>query len=183
MLNKFLTVFFPIFFLIASNLELYAQKDKVRYINDMYDYVKEKIQNNEYDFLSNPIENKLSLPHLSNLKGKELYYYSFLDLEEPVLRMVVIQGENEKQKFYAEYLFDNEKNLIFHFEENKQEKATAFTKMKAYFEKEGKLIELWQDEEVYNSIMIEDSKRIKSVLQDSKTYLQIFDGFFEKDPD
>lgn len=179
----FLRLFFSIFFSLAAYHASFAQKDKVHYINDMVEYVKENIKGNEYDLFTGEGSGKLSIPALNTLKGNETFYYSYVGLEEPVLRMVVVKGENEKQKYYAEYLYDNERNLIYFFEENKTDKASAFTKMKTYFEKEDQLIEMWQDDKVYNSIMIQESKKIKSILQDSKTYLELFDKHFENEPD
>lgn len=148
--------------LANSYIVLYAQQDKVRYISDLYDYVKYKIEDNAYQTLV--MENTESTNG-----GREVFYYSFAGDDTPILRLIITKSTDGK--LYKEYLYDNDGNMIFYIEKGG---STAYQQLKVYFEKGNKLIEIWQDNKSFHSIIIEESKHIKAVLSEAESYAVIF---------
>jgi hypothetical protein len=151
-----------------------AQKDKVRYILDMYEYVQDNIKGGSYALVQNGTEqipSSLSIAGWETFQGKERFYFSGKGSDKPSLRMIIIEGMYQKTKYYAEYLYDSEGNLLYYIERKNEE---SYKELKAYFEKDGAMIELWKDNKVFYSIVLEASVKVKSLLKDAKAYYDYF---------
>jgi len=153
---------------------VFAQKDKVRYIVDTYEYVEDNIKKGGYALFQNGSEQipaNFSIPGWESFQGKEKFYFSGKGTDKPSLRMIIAEGIHQKTKYYAEYLYDSEGNLLYYIERKNEE---SYKELKAYFEKDGALVELWKDNKVFYSIVLEASAKVKSVLKDAKAYYDYF---------
>ncbi|OJJ23681.1 hypothetical protein BKI52_04830 [marine bacterium AO1-C] len=121
-----------------------AQNKRVRYIQDLYFYVKNKIAKEQYylnEYQLNSTGKKL--PQKGEYKRLERFFYSFSGKSQPTIRTITIKTEEGSKKQYEEFLYDLDGQLIFYYEsQNNPEKK--YRELSIYFHK-GEVIHIIQN--------------------------------------
>jgi len=121
-----------------------AQNKRVRYIQDLYYYVQNKISKEQYylnEYQLNSTGKKL--PTKGDYKRLERYFYSFSGKSQPTIRTITIKTEDGTQTQYEEFLYDLDGQLIFYYE-NQNDPKKKYRKLSVYFQK-GEVIHIIQN--------------------------------------
>ncbi len=121
-----------------------AQNKRVRYIQDLYYYVQNKISKEQYylnEYRLNSTGKKL--PQKGEYKKLERYFYSFSGKSQPTIRTINIKSEDGTQTQYQEFLYDLDGQLIFYYE-NQNDPQKKYRDLSVYFHK-GEVIHIIQD--------------------------------------
>ena len=135
----------------------YAQNKKVRYIQDFYYYVKDKISKehyyiNEYQFNSTGKK----LPKKGEHKRMERYFYSFSGKSEPTIRTITTKTTVGNTLGYEEFLYDLDGKLILYYEK-RNDKAKLYGEISIYFNK-GVAIHIIKDRKVFEEEAIDQGE-------------------------
>jgi hypothetical protein len=134
--------------LLAQERGFVREPSTTRYIKDIYQYVQEKINRNQY-YINEFKVNTHNLPwlELNKFQSTQQYYYSFVGDDTPVLRLVTLISKVNDKNYYTEYLYDNDGKLIFCYEKQNDHAAFPYREFRAYFEN-GLCINLLLDKEI-----------------------------------
>ncbi|EAY24318.1 hypothetical protein [Microscilla marina] len=152
-----------------------AQNKKVRYIQDLYYYIKDKITQekyyiNEYNFNSTG----KGLPKQGDYKRFERYFYSFSGKAAPTIRTITIKTVVKKTLDYEEFLYDLDGQLIFYYEK-RNDKKKLYGEISIYFNK-GKAIHIVKDRQVFDKTTIDQNENfLKLAWNKGNTYHKKFD--------
>ncbi|MCU0447194.1 MAG: hypothetical protein MUE85_20045 [Microscillaceae bacterium] len=175
-LKIFILIFslFP-FVLLAQDSGFVREPSTTRYIKDIYQYVQDKINRNQY-YINESRVNTTNLPwlELSKFQSTQQYFYSFVGDDTPVLRLVTIVAKVNDKNYYAEYLFDNDGKLIFCYEKQNDSATYPYREFRAYFEN-GLCINLLLDKEIIEAKNTSPYRTRLEVFQSTgKFYAQKF---------
>lgn len=166
-----------VFYLLLVNQEIgYAQNKKVRYIQDFYYYVKDKISKehyyiNEYQFNSTGKK----LPKKGEHKRMERYFYSFSGKSQPKIRTITIKTTVGRAIDYEEFLYDLDGQLILYYEK-RNDKAKLYGEISIYFNK-GVAIHIIKDRKVFEEASIDQSENfVKNAWTKGTGYHKRFDA-------
>lgn len=142
-----------------------AQNKKVRYIQDLYYYIKDKITQekyyiNEYNFNSAG----KALPKRGDYKRFERYFYSFSGKSEPTIRTITVKTMIKETLDYEEFLYDLDGQLIFYYEK-RNDKTKLYGEISIYFNK-GKAIQIIKDRKVFSENDIDQSENFLKIAWD-----------------
>jgi hypothetical protein len=159
----------------AQDKGFVREPSTTRYIKDIYQYVQEKINRNQY-YINEFKVNTNNLPwlELSKYQSTQQYYYSFVGDDTPVLRLVTLVSRVNDKNYYTEYLYDNDGRLIFCYEKQNDQATFPYREFRAYFEN-GLCINLILDKEIIEAKNTSPYKtRLDSFQLSGKYFAQKF---------
>lgn len=153
----------------------YAQKKKVRYVQDLYFYVKNKIAKEQYyinEYELNSTGKKL--PQKGEYKRLERYFYSFSGKSQPKIRMITIRSQKGETLDYEEFLYDLDGQLIFYYEK-RNDKKNIYQDISIYFNK-GIAVHIIKDKKVLKAEVIDQHEAyLKTAWERGESFHKKFD--------
>lgn len=146
---------------------------ETRNIRDLYDYVKYKIERNQY-YLN---EFKINSDDLLWSDGKPYQYllqffYSFAGDNSPLLRLATVVKKDGPINYYYEFLYDNKGELAYVFEKQNQADSFPYRELRAYYAN-AICINLYQGEEIID-LESTDFPKIRELMEDGQYYARRF---------
>lgn len=161
--NIFLFLFIFIHLNIAAQINRpKRQPSATRHIQDLYNYIKEKVKKNQY--YENSVilnQNKFDWHDASKKQFKQSSFYSYVG-ELPVLRMYRTIETKNKISYEYQYIYDNDGKLIMLLEMQNDYEMQNYRELKAFFDKE-KCINIIIDKEVLSAQNQEYASKIKKI--------------------
>lgn len=147
------------------------ESSSTRYIKDIYEYVHDKIESNQY-YLNEFKINSNNLPWINSrsYQNTQQYYYSFVGDATPVLRFVSCLTKIAEKNYYTEFLYDIDGNLVFYYEKQNDRQKYSYEEFRAFFENK-KCINI-----VLNSTLIDETEiskhntKLETILQAGMLY-------------
>ncbi len=147
---------------------------ETRNIRDLYDYVKYKIERNQY-YLN---EFKINSDDLLWSDGKPYqyilqYFYSFAGDNTPLLRLATVVKKDGPLNYYFEFLYNNKGELAYVFEKQNQAESFPYRELRAYFT-DDLCINLYQGDELID-LEKTNFPKIRELLEDGRYYARRFE--------
>ena len=162
-------------FMLANSRSGIAQNKRVRYIQDLYYYIQNKISKEEY-YLNEYQLNSTgkTLPQKGNYKRLERYFYSFSGKSQPTIRTITIKTEEKGRTRYEEFLYDLDGQLIFYYE-NQNNPKKKYRDLSIYYQK-GQVIHLIKDKKpVAGEEIVQSEPMLKNPWKKGENYHKKFD--------
>jgi hypothetical protein len=179
-LGFILLIFYHSIIVAQTNKPPKREPSITRYIQDLYQYVKDKIRKNQY-YENTLFLNRDNVEWSDKTQKKYIQssHYSLID-DKPILRMsrcFIYQNEIE---YEYHFLYDNDEKIILIYERQNDTNKLNYRELKVFFEKE-KCINIIVDKQViptedkeYNQkitkLQIEGQKLKQYFLQEVEEY-------------
>lgn len=161
------------FNIFAQPIRPKRQPSSTRHIQDLCNYIKEKVKKNQY--YENSIvlnQGKFQWSDASKKQFKQSSFYSYVG-NEPILRMFRTVETKERLIYEYEYVYDNDGKLIFILESQNDYENLKYRELKAFFEKE-KCINVIVDKEILSSDNQEYAPKITKIAEEGMRLKEYF---------
>jgi hypothetical protein len=121
----------------AAQETFVREPSATRYIKDLYQYVREKINRNQYyvnEFKIN--SSNLKWADEQHFQTFTRHFYSFVGDDSPVLRLVMLTTKVGDKHYYSEFAYDNDGSLVYAYEKQNDTLTYAYREIHVYLDRD-----------------------------------------------